>query len=124
MTTVTFKRSRTTYASLPAGTAGFVLAPITTILHRPDPQPFNAPCDLPDLPPVDAAISHPLDTSDPVHEAHYYAANTVDPANDLDGSQEFDDSDGSEDEALDGFTVFTPANTIALRRWLKGYDVL
>ena len=122
MTTVTFKRSRTTYASLPAGTAGFVLAPITTILHLPDPQPFNAPCDLPDLPPVDAAISHTLDISDPVHEAHYYAANTVDPANDLDGSQEFDDSDGSEE--FEGLSIVTPTNLLTLRRWLKGYDVL
>lgn len=120
MPIVTFKR-RIHTPDMPAHAAGF-LCTRTTVLHLPDVAPFNAPCDTPEHPPLDAAITDPLAIADPARDAHYYAANTVDPANDLDGSQEFCDSDGSEE--YDGLTVVTPANLLALRRWLRGYDVL
>lgn len=120
MPTVTYKR-RIQSPAMPAYAAGFMLTQTVT-LHLPDAQPFNTPCDTPEHPPLDAAITDPLAIDDPAGDAHYLRANTVDPDNDLDGSQEFGDSDGSEE--LDGLTVFSPANLLTLRRWLRGYDVL
>jgi hypothetical protein len=71
--------------------------------------------------PVDMVISDRDATHDPAGDALYFIANTSDPENDLDGSVEFQDSDGSDE--LAGLTIVEPAMG-SIRRWLKGYDVL
>jgi hypothetical protein len=47
--------------------------------------------------------------------------NNIDPGFDLDGAQEFNDSDGSDE--LFGLTIIDPGHG-NIRRWLKGYDII
>lgn len=54
-------------------------------------------------------------------DPHYLTRNNIDADFDIDGSQEFCDSDGSEE--LHGLTIVEPGNG-NIRRWLKGYDIL
>lgn len=63
-----------------------------------------------------------LDAPTPyINDAAYLGSNNIDADFDIDGSQEFCDSDGSEE--LHGLTIVEPGNG-NIRRWLKGYDVL
>ena len=54
-------------------------------------------------------------------DPRYLGSNNIDSDFDLDGSQEFADSDGSEE--LFGLTIVEPGHG-NIRRWLKGYDVI
>lgn len=56
-----------------------------------------------------------------IDDSAYYGMNNIDPGFDLDGAQEFNDSDGSDE--LSGLTVVDPGHG-NIRRWLKGYDIL
>jgi hypothetical protein len=82
---------------------------------KPKTEQSRTPWDL------DATISDAFSTADPCDDSAYYCTNTVDPGFDLDGSAEFNDSDGSDE--LSGLTIVDPGQG-NIRRWLKGYDVL
>jgi len=70
---------------------------------------------------VDLTITDPLSIADPCGDSAYYCTNTVDPAFDLDGSEEF--SDSSEADNLFGLTIVEPGHG-NVRRWLRGHDIL
>ena len=62
------------------------------------------------------------DTNRPfIDDSAYYGMNNIDPGFDLDGAQEFNDSDGSDE--LFGLTIIDPGHG-NIRRWLKGYDII
>ena len=61
------------------------------------------------------------DPADPFCDAHALATNTVDPDFDLDGSQEFSDSDGTDD--LQGLTVVQHDSVLRTIQWLNGYNI-
>ena len=56
-----------------------------------------------------------------IDDSAYYGMNNIDPDFDIDGAQEFNDSDGSDD--LFGLTIVDPGHG-NIRRWLKGYDIV
>ena len=56
-----------------------------------------------------------------IDDSAYYGMNNIDPGFDLDGAQEFNDSDGSDE--LSGLTIIDPGHG-NIRRWLKGYDII
>jgi hypothetical protein len=56
-----------------------------------------------------------------IDDSAYYGMNNIDPGFDIDGAQEFNDSDGSDE--LFGLTIIDPGHG-NIRRWLKGYDII
>jgi hypothetical protein len=56
--------------------------------------------------------------------AEYLGSNMIDPDGDLDGSVEFGDATGEEDEMVSaGLTIFTPRNVLDAGSFLNGYSV-
>ena len=56
--------------------------------------------------------------------AEYLTTNFVDPDGDLDGSIEFGDATGEEDEMVSvGLAIFTPRNVLDAGSFLSGYSV-
>ena len=72
---------------------------------------------------VDQIIRGFESIDDPYDDAQYLTRNNIDADFDIDGSQEFCDSDGSDEDQFAGLTIVDPGHG-SVRRWLKGYDIL
>lgn len=72
---------------------------------------------------VDQIIQGFESIADPYDDAQYLTRNNLDADFDLDGSHEFCDSDGSDEDQFAGLTI-VDSDQRDIRRWLKGYDIL
>jgi hypothetical protein len=86
---------------------------VTTPKAQVNHDCINTPC-------VDQIVTDWLAVHDPLNDQAYLATNTIDPASDFTGADEFGDIDNE----LDGLTIYDPMDEATLWRFCTGYDVL